>query len=53
VGFIEGILKVQKWFVVNVLDFQIEPWCGYFAIFGLLTVLATFWVIFSPIFWSP
>jgi hypothetical protein len=41
-GFVVAILKVQKWFVVHVLDFLIESRCRYFDIFGLATVSATF-----------
>ncbi len=35
VGFIAGILKFQKWFYLDVLDFQIELWCRYFGKFNL------------------
>jgi hypothetical protein len=34
-----AILRFQKWFDVDVLEFQIELWCTFF---GLETVLATF-----------
>jgi hypothetical protein len=39
-----GILRFQKRFGVDILDFSIELSCryGYFGLFGLATVLATF-----------
>ncbi len=32
-----SILRVQKWFDVDILDVQIEVWCKYYGIFGLVT----------------
>ncbi len=43
-------LRAQLWFVVDVLDFQIETWGRFFDIFGLATVLATFFQSFGNFF---
>ncbi len=49
------VLRFQKWFDVDVLGFQIELWCKYFAIIISATVLATSynnWANLFLIFWS-
>ncbi len=37
-----AIFRFQNLFDVDVFDFQIDLWCGYFGIFSSATVLATF-----------
>jgi hypothetical protein len=48
--------RFQKWFVVDVLAFQIGFDAYILALFGSVTVLAAFskiWAIFFQFFWSP
>jgi hypothetical protein len=40
-------LGLKNWFVVNVLDFQIEHCCVYFVIFGLGNCFGYFLAFFS------
>ncbi len=45
IWFVVAILSFWKWFDVDDLGFQIELCCGYFGLFCLETVWATFWKI--------
>ncbi len=55
--FVAAILRVIKWFNVDVLEFQIQPCCRYFDFFGLTTNYFGHFFLnlgeFIPIFWSP
>jgi hypothetical protein len=54
--FVAGILRFQKWFVVDDLDSEIRLCCRYFGIFGIGNCLVYFlkqWTIFFQNLWSP
>jgi hypothetical protein len=54
--FAEGILRFQKWFNVDILDFQLELSSKYFGFFGLKAFFGQFlknWAIIFQKLWSP
>jgi hypothetical protein len=54
--FVVGILRFEKWFDLDIFDFQFELCYRYFGIFQFRDFLSNFsknWAFFSQNLWSP